>query len=158
MYQDQIYKRVNMYEVFMISVKVCNADKLHSLIAAHYEVFLWLVQRFVPLKNYILWLQLTTVPRFSEVLLWTHSTGCNPVFDMNAPIIRMVYIPHGNLNGESGLFLTHVNTMGGRPYWPSRMEASYCTFEFGAICEHYRYRGITPELNWNQLYAICHCG
>ena len=29
-----------MYEVFMISVKVRNADKLHSLIAAHYEVFL----------------------------------------------------------------------------------------------------------------------
>ena len=26
-----------------------------------------------------------------------------------------------------------VNTMGQRPYYPSRMEMSYCTFGFGAI-------------------------
>ena len=26
-----------------------------------------------------------------------------------------------------------VNAMGQQPYWPSRKEASYCTFEFGAI-------------------------
>ena len=39
----------------------------------------------------------------------------------------------GILKGESGLFLTRVNAMGWRPYCPSRMEVSYCTFRFGVI-------------------------
>ena len=48
-----------------------------------------------------------------------------------------------NLNGELGLlFDPCVNAMGWQPYWPSCMEASYCTFGFGAICTHYRYRVI----------------
>ena len=39
-----------------------------------------------------------------------------------------------NLKGESGLFLTPVLTLWGRrPYCPSRIEASYCTFGSGAI-------------------------
>ena len=39
-----------------------------------------------------------------------------------------------NLKGGIGSLLTPVLTaMGWRPYWPSRMEVSYCTFGFGAI-------------------------
>ena len=35
---------------------------------------------------------------------------------------------------KSGLFFDpFVNAMGRRPYCPSRMEVSYCTFGFGAI-------------------------
>ena len=37
------------------------------------------------------------------------------------------------LKGELGPFLTRVNPMGQRPYWPSHMEESFCTFGFGAI-------------------------
>ena len=53
-----------------------------------------------------------------------------------------------NLKGKIGsLFDPCVNAMGWRPYWPSHMEASYCTFgfggkTFGAICAQYRYRVI----------------
>ena len=39
-----------------------------------------------------------------------------------------------NLKGGIGsLFDSCVNAMGWRPYCPSRMEVSYCTFGFGAI-------------------------
>ena len=39
-----------------------------------------------------------------------------------------------NLKGEIGsLFDPCVNAIGRRPYCPSRMEVSYCTFGFGAI-------------------------
>ena len=34
--------------------------------------------------------------------------------------------------GILSLFDPCVNAMGQRPYWPSRMEVSYCTFRFGA--------------------------
>ena len=44
-----------------------------------------------------------------------------------------VWWNQGILKGESGLFLPRVNAMGRRPYWPSRIEVSYCTFGFGAI-------------------------
>ena len=59
----------------------------------------------------------------------------------------------GILNGEIwSLFDSYVNAMGRWPYWPSRMEVSYCTFGFGAICAHYRYhvihRGITYMRAW----------
>ena len=41
------------------------------------------------------------------------------------------------------LFDPCVNAMGRRPFCPSHMEVSYCTFgSFGAICTHYRYRVI----------------
>ena len=39
-----------------------------------------------------------------------------------------------NLKGGIGSrFDPRVNALGQRPYWPSRMEVSYCTFGFGAI-------------------------
>ena len=39
-----------------------------------------------------------------------------------------------NFKGGTGSFLTpRANAMEQRPYWPSRMEESYCTFGFGAI-------------------------
>ena len=44
--------------------------------------------------------------------------------------------------GIGSLFDPCVNAMGQRPYWLSRMEVSYCTFGFGAICAHYRYHVI----------------
>ena len=41
-----------------------------------------------------------------------------------------------NLKGGIGsLFDPCVNTTGQRPYCPSRMEVSYCTFGFGAIIQ-----------------------
>ena len=42
----------------------------------------------------------------------------------------------GISKGESGLFLTPVLTLWGDDHWPSRMEAGYCTFGFGAIIRH----------------------
>ena len=49
-------------------------------------------------------------------------------FSINALLPR-------SLKGEPGLFFFDpcVNTMEWRPYCPSRMEVSYCTFRFGAI-------------------------
>ena len=78
-----------------------------------------------------------------------------------------------NLKGRIvSLFDPCVNAMGRRPYWPSHMEASNCTFglapSFGMICAHYRYcvihRGITYmrvclKSTWENatLYAERNC-
>ena len=37
--------------------------------------------------------------------------------------------------GVGSVFDNCVNAMGRRPYWPSRMEVSYCTLGFGAIIQ-----------------------
>ena len=42
--------------------------------------------------------------------------------------------------GIRSLFDPCVNATTRQPYFPSRMEVSYCTFGFGAICTHYHYR------------------
>ena len=42
-------------------------------------------------------------------------------------------IPRNLKGGIRSLFDPCVNAMGRRPYCPSRMEVSYCTFGFGAI-------------------------
>ena len=59
-----------------------------------YEVFFVISARFAPLKNYTLLSQLTIVLCFQwgYYLLRTCSVGCDPIFDMNMPIIRMVYL------------------------------------------------------------------
>ena len=44
--------------------------------------------------------------------------------------------------GNRVSFWPLCNAMGRRPYWSSRMEVSYCTFAFGAICAHFRTRMI----------------
>ena len=49
--------------------------------------------------------------------------------------------------GIGSLFDTCVNAMGRRPYWPSRMEESYCTFGLGAICAHYHHRECVHDLS-----------
>ena len=51
-------------------------------------------------------------------------------------IVHGTYSVYNARNSKRGHFLTHVNAMEWRPYWPSHMEASYCTFGFGAIIGH----------------------
>ena len=43
--------------------------------------------------------------------------------------------------------------MGRRPYCPSRMEVSYCTFGFGAICAHYRCRVIHCAITYMRAWV-----
>ena len=70
MYQDQMQNSKYIWSIFVISARV------------------------IPLKNYTpTHFHFTIVPRFqwSYLLLWTCSVGCDPVFDVNASITRMVY-------------------------------------------------------------------
>ena len=51
-------------------------------------------------------------------------------------ILRPIHFCHHwsrNLKRGIGSPFDRVNAMGRRPYWPSCIEASYCTFHFGAI-------------------------
>ena len=68
-------------------------------------------------------------------------------------VIHIYQLLPRNLKGGIGsLFDPCVNAMGRRPYWPSCMEVSYCTFGFGVICTHYCYRvihrAITIKCAW----------
>ena len=68
-----------------------------------------------------------------------------------------MFLPRNSKGGIGSLFDPCVNAMRRRPYCPSGMEASYCTFGFGMIFTHYRYRvihrAITYMLAWFWVHA-----
>ena len=79
-------------------------------------------------------------------MFWSNCSGSGGPrvgqYTVNLRSFEQLALPHvapkvssqqGDLKGESGLFLARGNAMGRRPYWPSYMETSCCTFRFGAI-------------------------
>ena len=72
---------------------------------------------------------------FSDLFLLIKLAFCLKFHCFCFVLLEIYWANPRNLKGGIGSLSPSVNAMKRRPYWPSLMEASYCTFGFGTIIQ-----------------------